>query len=90
MEAAHRRLRQCVCVRFYKDEVRGRVECASAFRSFADGRLNELARGIVPTDVEGFVVRTLSCDVYARVRLVAERAFVRRGVAVTPGEFAIV
>ena len=41
------------------------MECASPFRGFADGRVNELTRGIVPTDAEGFVVRALTRDVYA-------------------------
>ncbi len=58
-------MRQCACVRCYKDEVRGRVERAPAFRSFADGRVNELTCGIMSTDAEGFVVLALSCDVRA-------------------------
>ena len=49
----------------------GGVECASAFRGFADGRVNELTRGIVSTDAEGFVIRALSFDVCAGVRLEA-------------------
>ena len=57
------------------------MECASAIRGFADGRVNELTRGIVSTDAEGFVVRTLACDVCARVR---------RSVAISLGEFSIV
>ncbi len=47
------------------------MECASAFRSFADGRVNELTRGIVPADAEDFAIRALSCDVCAGDRLVA-------------------
>ena len=64
-EAAFRRLRQCACVRCYKDEVMGRVECASAFRGFADGRVNELTRGIVSSDAESFVDQAFPNDVGA-------------------------
>ncbi len=70
-EAARRRLRQCACVRCYKDEVRSKVERGPAFRSFADGRVNEWTCGIVSTNAEGFVGRALSCDVRAIVRSVA-------------------
>ncbi len=66
------------------------MECASAFRSFADGRVNELTRGIVPPDAEGFVIRALACDVCARVRQVAQRAIVCKRVAISLVEFAIV
>ena len=41
------------------------MECASTLRGLADGRVNELTRGIVPTDAEGLVVRALTRDVCA-------------------------
>ncbi len=68
----------------------GGVECAATFRSLADGCMNELARGIVPADAEGFVFRALACDVCARIRHVTQRASVRKCVAVSVGDFAIV
>ncbi len=43
----------------------GRVECASAFRGFADGRVNELTRGIVSSDAESFVDQAFPNDVGA-------------------------
>ncbi len=49
-----------------------------------------MAFRIVPSDPKIFVVSTFPCDVGARVRLVVEGAFVRRGVSISLGDFAVI
>ncbi len=50
----------------------------------------QLASRIVADLAEGLVVRTFSGNVCAKLRFVAERALVRRGVAKSLGYFTIV
>ena len=52
--------------------------------------MDKLACRIVPSDPKTFVVGTFPCDVGVGVGLVAEWAFVRRGVSISLGDFAVV
>ena len=51
--------------------------------------MDKLACRIMPGDPQTLVFGTFPCDVSARVWLVAEWAFVRGGVSVSHGYFAV-
>ena len=52
--------------------------------------MDKLACRIVPSDPKTFVVGTFLCYVGARVKLVVEWAFVRRGVSISLGDFTVI
>ena len=52
--------------------------------------MDKLACRIVSSDLKTFAVFTFPCDVRAGVRLVAEWAFVHRGLSISLGDFAAI